>query len=182
MNVSEMSLFMENPAFQEPLSYAKFIIGVDPYRDGETPVLVVCKKMKSFALVRADDSDKVKIALHDLERYGHIQFSANPKCIEPNYADELLVSIMGVSLRSKCNSAALVELNNHAGAAISRLKKIHPPAHIIIISPRHKMFEELAVKFSKYPEFDRTFNHQKNPRSVEMIQEKGRTSNPMHKD
>ncbi|OEU42130.1 hypothetical protein BGV40_11245 [Methanosarcina sp. Ant1] len=138
--------------------------------------------MKSFALVRADDSDKVKIALHDLERYGHIQFSATPKCIEPNYADELLVSVMGVSLKSKCNSAALVELNNHAGAAISRLKKIHPPAHIIIISPRHKMFEELAVRFTKYPEFDRTFSHQKGPQSMEMIQEKVEPSNPMHKD
>ena len=32
-----MSLFMENPAFQEPLSYVKIIIEVDPYRDGETP-------------------------------------------------------------------------------------------------------------------------------------------------
>jgi uncharacterized protein len=138
--------------------------------------------MKSFALVRADDSDKVKIALHDLERYGHIQFSATPKCIEPNYADELLVSVMGVALKSKCNSAALVELNNHAGAAISRLKKIHPPAHIIIISPRHKMFEELAVKFSKYPEFDRTFNQQKGPQNMEIIQEKVESSNPMHKE
>jgi hypothetical protein len=138
--------------------------------------------MKSFALVRADDSDKVKIALHDLERYGHIQFSATPKCIEPNYADELLVSVMGVALKSKCNSAALVELNNHAGAAISRLKKIHPPAHIIIISPRHKMFEELAVKFSKYPELDRTFNQQKGPQNMEIIQEKVESSNPMHKE
>lgn len=138
--------------------------------------------MKSFALVRADDSDKVKIALHDLERYGHIQFSATPKCIEPNYADELLVSVMSVSLKSKCNSAALVELNNHAGAAISRLKKIHPPAHIIIISPRHKMFEELAVRFTKYPEFDWTFSHQKGPQSIEMIQEKMEPSNPMHKE
>jgi hypothetical protein len=44
MNVSEISLFMGNPAFQEPISCAKIIIGVDPYRDGETPVLVVCKK------------------------------------------------------------------------------------------------------------------------------------------
>lgn len=132
--------------------------------------------MKSFALVRADDSDKVKIALHDLERYGHIQFSATPRCIEPNFADELLVSVMGVPLKSKCNSAALVELNNHAGAAISRLKKIHPPAHIIIISPRHKMFEELAGKFQKYPEFDRTFNQQKQPDNLSMVQEKGETN------
>jgi hypothetical protein len=89
---------------------------------------------------------------------------------------------MGVALKSKCNSAALVELNNHAGAAISRLKKIHPPAHIIIISPRHKMFEELAVKFTKYPEFDRTFNQQKGPQSMEIIQEKVEPPNPMHKE
>jgi len=89
---------------------------------------------------------------------------------------------MGVSLKSKCNSAALVELNNHAGAAISRLKKIHPPAHIIIISPRHKMFEELAGKFLKYPEFDRTFNHQKSPQNMEMLQEEAEAPNPMHKE
>jgi len=131
--------------------------------------------MKSFALVRADNSDKVKIALHDLERYGDIQFSATPRSIEANYADELLVSVMGVPLKSKCNSAALVELSNHAGAAISRLKKIHPPAHIIIISPRHKMFEELAGQFQKYPEFDRTFNQQKHPDNLSMVQEEGET-------
>ncbi len=111
--------------------------------------------MKSFALVRADNSDKVKIALHDLERYGDIQFSASPRSIEANYADELLVSVMGVPLKSKCNSAALVELKNHAGLAISRLKKIHPPAHVVIISPKHNVFEELATKFRLYPEFDR---------------------------
>ncbi|MDD2438694.1 MAG: DUF356 domain-containing protein [Methanosarcinaceae archaeon] len=128
--------------------------------------------MKSFALVRADDPDKVKIALHDLERYGHIQFSANPRCIEPNYADELLVSVMGVPLKAKCNSAAIVELNNHAGAAISRLKKIHPPAHIIIISPRHEMFEEIAGKFQVYPEFDRTFDQQKKLEDTEALQDK----------
>ena len=119
--------------------------------------------MKAFALVRADYLDKVKIALHDLERYGHIQFSATPRCIEPNYADKLLVSVMGVPLKSKCNSAALVELDNYAGAAISRLKDIHPPAHIIIISPRHQMFEEISGKFKKYPKFDRTFSHSRRP-------------------
>lgn len=119
--------------------------------------------MKAFALVRADDLDKVKIALHDLEQYGHIQFSTTPRRIEPNYADKLLVSVMGVPLRSKCNSAALVELDNYAGAAISKLKDIHPPAHIIIISPRHQMFEEISDKFKKYPKFDRTFKQNRRP-------------------
>ncbi|AKB17820.1 MULTISPECIES: DUF356 domain-containing protein [unclassified Methanosarcina] len=116
--------------------------------------------MKSFALVRADDPAKVRIALHDLETYGDIKFSTNPRCIENDYADALLVSVMGVSLRSKCNSAALVELKTNAGAAISRLKKIHPPAHVVIISPKHQIFEEITGKFQKYPEFDRLFSRE----------------------
>jgi hypothetical protein len=44
------------------------------------------------------------------------------------------------------------------------------------------MFEELAGKFPKYPEFDRTFNHQNGPQSMEIIQESGEPSNPMHKE
>jgi len=116
--------------------------------------------MKSFALVRADDPVKVRIALHDLETYGDIQFSTNPRCIENDYADALLVSVMGVSLRSKCNSAALVELKTNAGAAISRLKKIHPPAHVVIISPKHQVFKEITGEFQKYPEFDRLFSRE----------------------
>lgn len=121
--------------------------------------MVVEEKMKSFAVVRADDSDKVKIALHDLEQYGRMRFSCQPKRIEPNYADHLLTSVMGVSLKSSCNSAALVELENHAGAAISRLKKIHPPAHIMIISPRHDAYGELMDNSELYPDFDRTFEN-----------------------
>lgn len=114
--------------------------------------------MKSFAVIRAEDPNKVKIALHDLEHYGSMKFRSNPKRIEPNYADQLLVSVSGVPLKTKCNSAALVELDTNAGAAISKLRKIHPPAHVVIVSPRHNAFEELLESSELYPEFDRTFD------------------------
>ena len=114
--------------------------------------------MRSFAVVRADDSDKVKIALHDMEQYGRIRFNSNPRVIEPKYADNLLVSVMGVPLKARCNSAALVELESNAGAVISKLRKIHPPAHIVIISPRHEVYDELSSHSEQYPEFDRSFN------------------------
>lgn len=78
---------------------------------------------------------------------------------------------MGVSLKSKCNSAALVELKNHAGLAISRLKKIHPPAHVVIISPKHKVFEELSGKFRLYPEFDRVLTPREKPEVPDTVQE-----------
>ncbi len=116
--------------------------------------------VKSFAVIRGDNADKVNVALHDLEHYGKIRFASKPKRIEPLYADNLLVSVAGVPLKAKCNSAALVELNNNAGAAISKLRKIHPPAHVVIVSPRHEVYEELMDKSELYPEFERNFEPQ----------------------
>lgn len=117
--------------------------------------------IKSFAVIRGDNADKVNVALHDLEHYGKIRFASKPKRIEPLYADNLLVSVAGVPLRAKCNSAALVELDNNAGAAISKLRKIHPPAHVVIVSPRHEVYEELIDKSELYPEFERNFEPQR---------------------
>nr|WP_209681416.1 DUF356 domain-containing protein [Methanohalophilus levihalophilus] len=110
--------------------------------------------MKSFAVVRGEDRTKVKIALHDLEHYGSMRFSSNPRRIEPTYADNLLVRVVGVPLRAPCKVAALVGLENNAGAAISKLRKIHPPAHIVIVSPRHAPYNELMDCVEIYPEFE----------------------------
>jgi hypothetical protein len=53
-----------------------------------------------------------------------------------------------------------VELDNNAGAAISKLRKIHPPAHVVIVSPRHEVYDELMDKSELYPEFERSFEPQ----------------------
>jgi hypothetical protein len=113
--------------------------------------------VKSFAVIRGDNSDKVNVALHDLEHYGRMRFASKPKRIEPTFADNLLVSVAGVPLKARCNSAALVELDNNAGSAISKLRKIHPPAHVVIVSPRHDVYEELMDNSEMYPEFERSF-------------------------
>lgn len=53
-------------------------------------------------------------------------------------------------LRWECKAAAIVPLHDSAGAAIDRLKKIHPFAHIII-SPRHPIFNELLASVDALP-------------------------------
>ncbi|AEH61645.1 Protein of unknown function DUF356 [Methanosalsum zhilinae DSM 4017] len=116
------------------------------------------KNIKSFAVVRGDNTDKVKIALHDMQQYGHINFLSEPKYIEPEFADNVLVSVMGVPLKTRCSSAALVEVGSNAGAIINKLRKIHPPAHIVVVSPRHGVYSELVEKAEEYPEFDRSMN------------------------
>jgi len=110
--------------------------------------------MKSFAIIRAENSGKVNVALRDLVRYGHMSFDDSPKRMDPQIADKVLVDVMNTPLRNACGSAAIVPLEDQASVAIGRLKKIHPPAHVIIISPRHAMFSHLEKDINEMPEMD----------------------------
>lgn len=113
--------------------------------------------MKSFAVVRSDDISRVKIALRDLIRYAHLTFVGNARILEPAFADNILVSVMRSPLRSCCEAASIVPLEDDASAAIAMLKKIHPPAHVIIVSPRHEIFYELSDLVDMLPEIELEF-------------------------
>ena len=113
--------------------------------------------MNSMAVVRADDASKVKIALYDLVRYANLTFSDQARKLEPTFADNILTHIMKSPLRACCSSAAIVPLEDQASVAIGRLRKIHPPAHVIIVSPRHEIYHELVNYVDILPEIDITF-------------------------
>ena len=113
--------------------------------------------MNSMAVVRADDVSKVKIALYDLVRYANLTFSDQARKLEPTFADNILTHIMKSPLRSCCSSAAIVPLEDQASVAIGRLRKIHPPAHVIIVSPRHEIYHELVNYVDILPEIDISF-------------------------
>jgi hypothetical protein len=110
--------------------------------------------MNSFAVVRADDMDKVRVALSDLERYAHLTFDGKPRKLEPAFADDILVHIMKSPLKAHCDAACIVSLNEEASAAIGRLRKIHPPAHVIIVSGRHDIYYELLSYMQMLPEIE----------------------------
>lgn len=115
------------------------------------------EKMNSMAVVRADDVSKVKIALYDLVRYANLTFSDRARKLEPTFADNILTHIMKSPLRACCSYAAIVPLEDQASVAIGRLRKIHPPAHVIIVSPRHEIYHELVNYVDILPEIDITF-------------------------
>ena len=115
------------------------------------------EKMNSMAVVRADDVSKVKIALYDLVRYANLTFSDRARKLEPTFADNILTHIMKSPLRACCSYAAIVPLEDQASVAIGRLRKIHPPAHVIIVSPRHEIYHELVNYVDILPEIDVMF-------------------------
>lgn len=114
--------------------------------------------MTSLAVIRADSTSKMKTALWDLIRYGRMSFADKPRKLDPAFADEILVDVMGSPLRRKCDAAAIVSLGDSASVAIGRLRKIHPPAHVIIVSPKHGVYQDLAERISMLPEIDLTRN------------------------
>lgn len=114
--------------------------------------------MNSLAVIRANDSSKLSTALRDLVKYGHMSYSSVPKRLEPGFADSILVNVMKSPLKIGCTAAAVVPLMDSASSAISRLRKIHPPAHVIIVSPMHEIYHELIDYIKMLPEaFPRKF-------------------------
>lgn len=127
-------------------------------------------KANSFAVVRADDISKVKTALCDLVRYARLNFSDKARKLEPVFADNILIRVMKGPLKASCGAASIVPLDEEASAAIGRIRKIHPPAHVIIVSPRHDIFYELIEYIDILPEMDLNLEQMYNDNSVKQLE------------
>lgn len=129
------------------------------------------ENIKSLVVVRADDLSKVKTALCDLIRYAHLTFADRARRLEPAFADDILVHVMKSPLRTCCEAASIVPLTDEPSAAIGKLRKIHPPAHLIVVSPRHEIFYELVNYVDILPEIDLAFNASDNFEPVQQTAE-----------
>ncbi|HII93420.1 MAG TPA: DUF356 domain-containing protein [Methanosarcina sp.] len=107
------------------------------------------EKTNSFALIRGENEEKILITLNDLKEYGDAQFSTLPKVVTPEYADKVLIRVMGGKLKKPCSRAVVVGLETPARVMIRNLRTIHPPAHVVIISPFHEDFRPMAAAYTK---------------------------------
>ncbi len=108
--------------------------------------------MESFAVIRADDQAKLNTAISDLQRHGGLTFASSPKELNSSSADKILVNVMKVPLKKACRAAALVSLNDDPGVAIDVLGRIHPPAHVIIVSSRHDIYNKISDCIGRLPD------------------------------
>lgn len=111
---------------------------------------------RSLAVVRGHDMASVKNALNYLLRFAGLTFVYAPKRCEPAFADNILVHIMDRPLKTCCGYAAIVPLAENASDTIGRIRKIRPPAHVIIVSPRHEIYHEIVNYVDTLPEIDFT--------------------------
>jgi len=105
----------------------------------------------TILLIRGDSYEKLKNALADVDRHAELTIIGKPKIIVPEAADEILSHILG-EVKKPCKKACLAKIAEKAPKAIDRIRKIHPPAHIVVISERYgDIYYKLLDDFPKLP-------------------------------
>ena len=97
----------------------------------------------ALILIRGENNSKILNAIADVERHANLTLVTKPKIIDAKYADKIVENILKAPLRTKSNVATAFRVKEDTATAIVQVKKIHPPAHIVVISNDYDDYKEL---------------------------------------
>lgn len=102
----------------------------------------------ALILVRGESKQKLLSAISDMERHGNLTLISKPKVISAEFADSLVEQILKSKLRTKSNVATAFFVKEDTTLSILKIKQIHPPAHIVVVSSEYKGHDELEEKLT----------------------------------
>lgn len=111
-------------------------------------------KTKCLAVIRGTNESKVRTAICDLSRFANLTFADKPRRCESIFADNILVRVLKKPLKTRCESAAIVPLADQPGIVIGRFRHVHTPAHVIIVTPMHSIYDDIVKYVDMLPEID----------------------------
>ena len=97
----------------------------------------------ALILVRGESNTKLLNAIADMERHGNLELISTPKVIDADFADSLVENILNSALRTKSNVATAFFVKEDTTLSIMQIKKIHPPAHVVVVSDEYDGYGEL---------------------------------------
>lgn len=97
----------------------------------------------ALILVRGESNSKLLSAISDMEKHGNLNLSTSPKIIDPDFADSLVENILNSKLRTKSKVATAFFVREDTTLSILQIKKIHPPAHVVVVSDEYDGFQDL---------------------------------------
>lgn len=115
----------------------------------------------SLIMIRADSKDKILNSLADMERHARLKINRTPRIIQPKIADETAKRIMKQNLKFKSSQSVLVMVEGDTTQSIVQIRKIHPPAHLIVISEEYPEYNALEAEFKNLPYFKGYYSHKK---------------------
>lgn len=110
----------------------------------------------ALILIRGENNSKLLSAISDMEKHGNLNLSTNPKIIDAKFADSLVEGILHSQLKTKSNVATAFFVKEDTTLSIMQVKKIHPPAHVVVVSDEYEGYRKLknmldsADNFSGY--------------------------------
>ena len=97
----------------------------------------------ALILVRGENNSKLLSAIADMERHANINLVTKPKVIDSNFADSLVEKIHNATLKTKSNVATAFFVKEDTTLSILQIKKIHPPAHVVVVSDEYDGYNQL---------------------------------------
>lgn len=113
----------------------------------------------ALILIRTDKQSKILNSLADMERYGKLKITDKPKVISAEMADNIFQGIIKENLKWKSKWAALVKVKEDNTLSITRIRKIHPPAHLVVISDEYEDYNELKKIFKELMPLKGYYSH-----------------------
>ncbi len=94
----------------------------------------------TFVLLRAESFDKILTSLSDMKRYGELKIIGKPKVVPEEFSEMLLEKTLKQEAKTKFKANVIATVEGDGGLIIDRLRKIHPPAHMIAITNKNQMY------------------------------------------
>ena len=97
----------------------------------------------ALILIRGENNSKLLNAIADMERHAGLNLDSKPKVIDSSFADSLVESILNSKLKTKSKVATAFFVKEDATLSIIQIKKIHPPAHVVVVSEEYDAYHKL---------------------------------------
>ena len=107
----------------------------------------------ALILVRGENNSKLLSAINDMERHGNLTLTTRPKVIDASFADSLVEGILNSKLKTKSNVAIAFFVKEDTTLSIMQVKKIHPPAHVVVVSDEYGAYSKLEYVLNNAEDF-----------------------------
>ena len=97
----------------------------------------------ALILIRGESDAKLLNAIGDIEHHASLNIISQPKVVDSYFADSLVEEILNSELKTKSSVATAFFVKEDPTLSIIQIKKIHPPAHVVVVSDEYEGYDRL---------------------------------------
>ncbi len=113
----------------------------------------------ALILIRGENNSKLLNAIADLERHASLNVITKPRILDPQVADKLVSEILNSKIRTKSKVAIVFSVKEDTTNSIVKIRSIHPPAHIVVVSDEYEGYKKFKESIADLPFFEGYYSH-----------------------